>query len=98
MSKIDTFNDELLSFLGASPTPFHATETMATLLKDNGFTELKEEDSWILSAGKYFATRNGSSIVAFIKGTEELEKTGIRMVGAHTDSPCLKVKPKPEKR
>jgi len=98
MSQIDTFNDELLSFLSASPTPFHATQTMAAMLKDNGFTALKEEDSWALSAGKYFATRNGSSIVAFIKGTEELEKTGIRMVGAHTDSPCLKVKPKPEKR
>tara|TARA_R110002073_G_scaffold205_3_gene2636 strand:+ start:1695 stop:3017 length:1323 start_codon:yes stop_codon:yes gene_type:complete len=98
MSQIDNFNDELLSFLGASPTPFHATQAMAALLTDNGFVELKEEDSWTISPGKYFATRNGSSIVAFIKGTQDLEQTGIRMVGAHTDSPCLKVKPKPEKR
>jgi aspartyl aminopeptidase len=98
MSQIDSFNDQLLAFLAASPTPFHAVESMATILRDNGFQQLNEEDSWTLSTGKYFATRNGSSIVAFINGSQDIEQTGIRMVGAHTDSPCLKVKPKPEKR
>ena len=68
---------------------------MAEVLSQNGFSELKEPENWDTPPGKYFVTRNDSSIVAFIKGTDPLEETGIRMVGAHTDSPCLKVKPRP---
>jgi aspartyl aminopeptidase len=98
MSDKTTFNEKLLAFLAESPTPFHAVSSMATVLRDNGFKELMEQDSWELPPGKYFSTRNGSSIVAFIKGSESVADTGIRMVGAHTDSPCLKVKPNPEKR
>lgn len=98
MSDTSTFNRELLNFLTESPTPFHAVASMANVLRDNGFEELIEHDSWALKPGKYFSTRNGSSIIAFINGTESVADTGIRMVGAHTDSPCLKVKPNPEKR
>lgn len=88
----------LLSFLAKSPTPFHATDQLKKLFLQNAFTELSERESWALEAGKkYFFTRSDSSIVAFIFGAEDIKKTGIRMVGAHTDSPCLKVKPQPEK-
>ncbi|MBD3646221.1 MAG: M18 family aminopeptidase, partial [Pseudomonadales bacterium] len=91
-----TFNDGLMDYLGRSPTPFHAVGNMAAVLSDNGFVELNERDSWQLVPGKYFVTRNDSSIVAFVLGKDDPVETGIRMAGAHTDSPCLKVKPRPE--
>jgi aspartyl aminopeptidase len=94
---LHTFNHDLLSFLQHSPTPFHAVQTMATRLKAEGFEQLKEADDWqISSRGRYFVVRNGSSIVAFKGGEQSLLENGLRMVGAHTDSPCLKVKPQPE--
>ncbi len=91
------FNQELLNFIGASPTPFHAVKNLRTALDNAGFKALAEEDSWqIQPGGRYYITRNGSSIIAFVAGRKPAEETGIRMVGAHTDSPCLKVKPNPE--
>ena len=90
------FVDGLLAFIQASPTPFHAVEQMASRLERAGFQQLKEADAWQpANPGKYFVTRNDSSIIAFTLGSELVEH-GFRMVGAHTDSPCLKVKPKPE--
>lgn len=92
-----SFNEGLLEFIDASPTPFHATQTMASQLLQAGFTELLESEEWSLEAGKgYFITRNYSSIIAFIYAPENFVNEGIRMVGAHTDSPCLRVKPNPE--
>ncbi|MDO3721949.1 M18 family aminopeptidase [Marinobacter sp. chi1] len=93
------FNKELLSFLNASPTPWHAVETMKATLKAAGFRELDERQEWALDSGQgYFVTRNGTSIVAFRTGSKDVTTSGIRMVGAHTDSPCLKVKPNPDLR
>jgi len=92
-----TFNDQLIDFLVNSPTPFHVALNMSRKLTEHGFTELREQDSWTLEPGGYFVTRNQSSIVAFVMGTEPIVTSGIRMVGAHTDSPCLKVKPIPER-
>ena len=89
------FNHDLISFLDASPTPFHAVKSMRKMLENAGFHALDEKKSWNLGPGKYFVTRNDSSIIAFIRGEEDPADTGIRMVGAHTDSPCLKVKPNP---
>lgn len=91
------FNQQLLSFLHTSPTAFHAAHTMASHLTRAGFEELHEAEAWNLQAGKrYFVKRNDSSIIAFVYGKKNLLETGIRMFGAHTDSPCLKVKPQPE--
>ncbi|MES2675729.1 MAG: M18 family aminopeptidase [Pseudomonadota bacterium] len=91
------FNQEMLQFLQASPTPFHATQTIADKLRAAGFEQLVELDAWNLCSGKrYFVTRNDSSIIAFVFGKNPVLDTGIRMFGAHTDSPCLKVKPQPE--
>lgn len=93
----NTFNLQLLDFLQQSPTAFHANLRIATLLQEAGFISLHEGDAWQLQAGgRYLVTRNDSSIIAFVYGKKPLLETGIRMVGAHTDSPCLKVKPKPE--
>ncbi len=91
------FNNQLLSFIQSSPTAFHASQTMAAELQAGGFEELHEADAWSLQIGKrYFVQRNDSSIIAFVYGKKPLLDTGIRMLGAHTDSPCLKVKPQPD--
>lgn len=95
MEHID-FNNDLLSFLNQSPTPWHAVATMKKQLDSAGFHSLDEKDDWSLQAGTgYYAIRNGSSIVAFRTSNTDTTKAGVRMVGAHTDSPCLKVKPNP---
>ena len=92
------FNQGLLSFIDHSPTPFHAVATMVEQLESQGFIALKESEIWgELSPGRYYVVRNNSSIIAFHKPSKSLADTGFTMVGAHTDSPCLKVKPKPGK-
>ena len=85
------FNQSLLSFLQASPTPFHATTSMMKILLSSGYTELFEDQVWDLKeqAG-YFIRRNDSSIIAIWLADKS---QALRLVGAHTDSPCLKVKP-----
>jgi len=91
--KKEDFNEGLLGFLDASPTPFHATLNMSMMLSNAGFTKLKEVDKWELEAGeKYYITRNDSSVIAF---TYPKEQKNYVMVGAHTDSPNLKLKPNP---
>jgi len=87
----------LLHFLEASPTPFHAVKNMATELSKAGFQELAEKDRWQLNKNeRYYAIRGGSSLIAFSPAGQDPSETGLRMVGAHTDSPCLKIKPRPE--
>ena len=89
------FRKKLLGFLHKSPTPFHVVSCIAETLQEQDFAELKEVDKWDIKPGKYFVRRNGSSIIAFQLGKRPLEETGLRMVGAHTDSPGLKLKPFP---
>ncbi|MES2605926.1 MAG: M18 family aminopeptidase [Pseudomonadota bacterium] len=90
-------NQELCHFLQAAPTPFHAVAAMAARLQEAGFQSLDESGPWELApAGRYFVTRNQSSLIAFQLADEASIASGWRMVGAHTDSPCLKVKPLPE--
>lgn len=92
MNKED-FNEGLLGFLDASPTPFHVTQNMSEMFKNAGFVELNEVDKWELEADKkYFVTRNDSSIIAF---TYPKSEKNYVMVGTHTDSPNLKLKPNP---
>ncbi|MEE9342307.1 MAG: M18 family aminopeptidase, partial [Gammaproteobacteria bacterium] len=80
-----------------SPTPFHATRLMREKLLSQGFIELDEGKAWDLSVGEsYLATRNDSSLIAFTLGEHPPVTTGFRMIGAHTDSPCLRIKPTPE--
>lgn len=89
MDKKD-FNDGLLGFLDASPTPFHATQNISMMLENAGFIKLVEEERWSLQEGKkYYITRNDSSVIAF---TYPKSKNYL-LVGAHTDSPNLKLKP-----
>ena len=98
MQDVDFVNG-LIDFIKNSPTPFHAVEIMAQILERHGFKQLDEADQWTINNGqqgeRYYVTRNDSSIIAFHLNQSLLEN-GMRMVGAHTDSPCLKVKPNPE--
>lgn len=90
----DTFNQGLMEFLASSPTPFHATSQLSKHLKETGFIRLNESDIWQLQkGGKYYLTRNDSSLIAFVYGHDDINESGICMLGAHTDSPCLKLKP-----
>ena len=91
MNKQD-FNDGLLGFLDASPTPFHVTSNMSMMFENAGFVKLIEEQKWELEQGKkYYVTRNDSSVIAFTYP----RSSNYTMIGAHTDSPNLKLKPNP---
>ncbi len=94
---MEAFNQSLLQFLQESTSPFHAVDAMVKRFRAAGFSFLQEKDQWQCKpGGKYVVTRNDSSIIAFVLGAKPLETAGFRMMGAHTDSPCLKVKPHPE--
>jgi aspartyl aminopeptidase len=93
----EEFNRQLCDFISRASTPFHAVAELSRRLEEGGFTRLSEEGVRELKPGRYFLTRNGSSIIAFVCGSESPAHQGFRMVGAHTDSPCLMVKPAPEK-
>jgi len=86
---------DLLNFIDASPSPWHAVECVAELLKENGFKPLIENQPWQFKKnGRYYVVRDGASVIAFIIGNQALADTGFRIVGAHTDSPGLRLKPK----
>ena len=92
----DTSIDGLLSFLKNSPSPYHACRELCAMFLAHNFVQLEEKHNWVLETGKaYFYTRSDASIVAFKLGQNPVDR-GLRLVGAHTDSPCLKVKPCPE--
>jgi aspartyl aminopeptidase len=87
----------LLQYLNVSPTPFHAVAESAKRLREAGFVEVHERDAWTLQAGtRAFATRNGTSLVAFVCGQKPAAEAGFLVLGAHTDSPNLRIKPSPD--
>ncbi|CAK0756016.1 putative M18 family aminopeptidase 2 [Gammaproteobacteria bacterium] len=84
----------LLDFIDASPSPWHVIATMERELRGKGFTRLEEIQSWsLIPGGKYYVTRGDSALIAFILGSMPLPEIGFRIVGAHTDSPGLRLKP-----
>jgi aspartyl aminopeptidase len=98
MTKISTqardLAKDLLDFIDASPSPWHAVSSAKQRLLAQGFAALDETQPWQLAAGKsYFVVRGGASIIAFTLGRQALPETGFRIVGAHTDSPGLRLKP-----
>ena len=86
---------QLLAFIEKSPSCFHAIKNMKDILLAEGFAQLREEDKWeIVNGGKYFVTRNDSSIVAFT--IPETGALGYRIMASHSDSPTFKIKENPE--
>lgn len=87
--------EDLIDFLVAAPTPFHAVRALADRLRAGGYEPLDEAAPFSLEpGGRYYTIRNGGSIVAF-RLPADVTASGLRMVGAHTDSPCLRLKPAP---
>lgn len=88
---------DLLQYIDRSPTPYHAVAETARRLDAAGFAPLAETEAWSFRAGdRRYVIKNGSTIIAFVIGAEAPARAGFRMVGAHTDSPNLKIKPRPE--
>jgi len=105
LSASDTLRDEeaaygadIVSYLNSSLSPFHCVYEVKRRLSEAGFKELDERRSWDASTltpgGKYFVARNGSSLIAFaVGGAFNPATSGLMVIGAHTDSPCPKLKP-----
>lgn len=88
-------SQQLLEFIENSPTCFHAVQAMTDILSAEGFTELKENQKWhIENGGRYFVTRNGSSLTAFTVPVQEMK--GMHIIASHSDSPSFKIKENPE--
>ena len=84
--------DDLIRYLDASPSPWHAAASAVARLESAGFTELMFDDAWTDAPDKGFVQR-GAAVVAWHRGAAAGPTSPLRLVGAHTDSPCLRVKP-----
>jgi aspartyl aminopeptidase len=90
-----THADDLIAFLGASPTPYHAVASAAERLEKAGFHRVAETDPWDGSRGGKYLLRGGA-IIAWYVPESATAATPYRIVGAHTDSPNLRIKPRPD--
>ena len=89
--------DSLIEYLKNGPSPFHVVDKTADILENNGYQELKIQNKWDIKENKkYYVIKNDSAIIAFNTGSKENLKNGFKIVGAHTDSPSIKIKPQPE--
>lgn len=87
---------ELIDFIRRSPSMFHTVRTIEGYLGEAGFTRLAESDEWqVEPGGRYYTTRNGSSVVAWKVG-ESLDSYHFQVTASHSDSPTFKVKSVPE--
>ena len=82
---------DAMDFIDSSPDPFHCVDTSVKQLESAGFE--KWSDSVLIPGGKYYFTRNKSTLVAFAIGKNYKPGNGFKIIGSHTDSPNLKVKP-----
>src|SRR5437016_5173085 len=87
---------DLLDFIQGSPTPYHAVHSATQRLSRAGFSALSETARWTdLAAGGYYLQRGDSTLCAFVLPASR-DPGGFRIIGAHTDSPNLRLKPRPE--
>ncbi|MEU6973319.1 M18 family aminopeptidase [Kitasatospora aureofaciens] len=90
-----THTDDLITFLGTSPSPYHAVASAAQRLEKAGFRQVAETDAWDGSGGGRYLIRGGALIAWYVPEGAGPE-TPFRIVGTHTDSPNLRVKPVPD--
>jgi aspartyl aminopeptidase len=91
--------EPFLSYIDASPSPYHAVAEAAARLTAAGFTALAEADAWSLKpGGAYFTIRGGKTLIAWRQGTAPADQTALRLVAAHSDSPVLKLRPRPDQQ
>lgn len=90
-----TVSKDLAQFLEGSPSCFHAIENMKNILSEEHFEQLQENRKWhVQPGGRYFVTRNSSSLIAFT--VPEHGFKGMRIIASHGDSPTFKIKENPE--
>ena len=88
---------DLLAFIDRSPTPYHAVAEGVRRLEAAGFVRLSERDVWDHGPGaRHFVVRAEGSLMAFQVGSLPPAQSGFRILGAHTDSPNLRLKPQPD--
>ncbi|MGZ4692438.1 MAG: M18 family aminopeptidase [Acidimicrobiales bacterium] len=87
---------DLLAFIRASPSPFHVVAEATRRLQAGGFVEVHETDSWPMAPGRHYLTRGGSLVAWVGDAGAAAGGDGFRVIGAHTDSPNLRVKPRPD--
>ena len=90
--------DDLRAFVDASPTPWHAVAEMARRLRAAGFSALDEGEAWTLAPTERRFVVRGASLVALVVGSAPAPAAGVRAVGAHTDSPGFRVRPRHDVR
>ena len=92
--KPEDYARPFLNFMTSNPTVFHAVRHFAVQLIEHGYTELSERDTWkIKPGGKYFVSRNGSSLIAFAVGKDYKPGNGVGMIAGHVDALTIKLKP-----
>lgn len=88
---------KLIEFIHESPTNFHAVLNLKQQLIENGFKQLFSGEAWnIEQGGKYFVTKNHSSLFAFVPGSGPIAENGFKLICAHSDSPTFRIKPNAE--
>ena len=95
---VDSYTQPFLSFISENPTTFHAVDSVGKRLATNGFEMLSERDSWrdrLSRGGKYYFTRNGSSVIAFVVGENYEPGNGASVIASHIDALTTRVKPIP---
>ena len=102
MTSDEKITRKLLAFIDQCPTAFHTVDSIRQILEKYGYRECLEEESWGLEAGgKYFVTRNDSSVIAFRipkrkDGGKVADFTGYMIAASHSDSPAFRIKANPE--
>ncbi|WP_314391550.1 M18 family aminopeptidase [Leptotrichia shahii] len=95
--EVKSFAREVIEFIDESPSTYHVVKNCSDILDENGFERIMPREKWeIKKGGKYFLKKSSSTIIVFTVGENFDVKKGFKIFGAHTDSPCFRIKPSPE--